>query len=59
MQFKGHSTIQALLDFNSKFNAMTQVYTAVLELRICPTNVSAHKIDRLMLLTHGMILAIF
>ena len=41
VQFKGHTTVQALLDSGSKVNAMTPAYAAVLELRIRSTIVAA------------------
>ena len=59
MQFKGHTTIQALLDSGSEVNAITLAYVAVVGLGIRSIDVGAQKIDRLILLTHGMVLAIF
>ena len=59
VQFKGYSTIQALLDSGSKVNAMTPVNTTVLGLLVCLTNVAAQKIDGSTLSTHGMMLASF
>ena len=59
MQFKGYTTVQALLDSGSKVNVMTSAYMAVLGLRVCFTDVRAQKIDGSMLLTYGKVLAIF
>ena len=41
VQFKGHITIQALLDFGGKVNAMTLAYTAILGLRVYFNDVKA------------------
>ena len=57
MQFKGYSTVQALLDSGSEVNAMTPAYAAVLELRVYSTNIKVQKIDRSILLTNSMVLA--
>lgn len=38
---------------------MTLVYTAVLGLRNCLTNIGTQKIDKSMLLTYGIVLANF
>ena len=59
VQFKGHTTIQALINSSSKVYPMTPAYTAVLELCVCPTDVEAQKIDGSTLLTHGMVLITF
>ena len=59
VQFKGHTTVQALLDSGSEVNVMTSAYVAVLGLRVCSTDVWAQKIDGSMLSTHGMVLATF
>lgn len=56
---KSNTRIQALLDFISKFNAMSLAYAAVLKPCICLINVGTPKIDRSMLSTHGMVLANF
>ena len=59
VQFKGHTTVKALLDSGSEVNAMTPAYAAVLGLRVRPTDVGAQKIDGSTLSTHGMVLATF
>lgn len=59
VQFKGHLIVQALLDSNSKVNAMTPAYVAVLRLRVCPTDIGAQKINRSTLSIHSIVLAIF
>ena len=59
MQFKGHTIVQALLDSGSEVNAITPAYAAVLGLLVCPIDIGAQKINRSMLSTQGMVLAIF
>lgn len=38
---KGHTKVQALINFDSKVNAIIPAYAAVLGLRICLTDVRA------------------
>lgn len=56
---KGHIEVQVLINSDSKVNAMTSIYTTVLWLRVCPTDVGPLKIDKSMLLTYSIVLANF
>lgn len=47
------------MDSGGKINAITPVYTAVLGLYVCFTNIEAQKIDRSILLTYDIVLANF
>ncbi len=49
----------ALIDSDSKVNAITPSFAAKLGLRPGPTNVGAQKIDGLPLETYGIVLARF
>lgn len=51
--------IRALMDSSSKVNAMTLGYALKLGLKICHTDIRAHKIDSSLLKTFGMVLASF
>lgn len=59
MKFKGNTKMQALINSNSKVNVIIFAYAAVLELRICLTDVGAYKIDGFTFSTYSMVLAIF
>ena len=50
------ATIQALIDSNSKVNAMTPAYAKQLGLQIWRTDVGAQKIDVSLLKTFGMVI---
>ena len=51
--------VLALLDFESKVNAMTPAYAAYLGLKVRVTNVGVQKIDGSLLATYGMVIAAF
>ncbi len=50
---------EALLDSESKVNAISQAFIQQLSLKICKTNVRAQKIDGTTLETYGMIVSTF
>ncbi len=50
---------EALLDSESKVNAMSQAFAQQLGLKICKTNVGAQKIDGTILETYGMVVSTF
>lgn len=56
---KNINEIQALINFGSKVNVMTPIYTSKLGLQIRQTNVKAQKIDSSTLETLKMVLASF
>lgn len=56
---KSYTKVQVLIDSNNKINIITSIYAAILELRICSTNIGAQKIDKFTLSTYGMTLANF
>ncbi len=51
--------IKALLDSESKVNAMSQAFAQQLGLKICKTNVGALKIDSTTLETYKMVISTF
>ena len=53
------ATIQALIDFGSKVNAMILAYVAKLGLKVCSTNVGAQKIDNSLFIIFEMVIAGF
>ena len=57
--WKDKVTIWALIDSGSEINAMTLVYVKQLGLWTRKTDVGAQKIDGLLLVTYGMIIATF
>ena len=61
VQFKDTSEaqVQALIDSESKLNAIHRKFAKQLGLPIWPTNVGAHKIDSTTLDTYGMVVAAF
>ena len=61
MQFRKdkRATIWALIDLNSKVNAITLVYIKQLGLQVRKTDVEAQKIDSSLLRTFGLVIAGF
>lgn len=51
--------VRALIDSGSEVNAITPTYASKLGLRVCHTDVGAHKIDGSTFETFGMVLANF
>ena len=51
--------IEALLDFESDINVMSQAFAQQLGLKICKTNIEAQKIDGITLEIYGMVVSIF
>ena len=58
VQFKKNE-VRALIDSDSKVNAMTPGYASKLGLKICHTNVGAQKIGGSTLVTFGIVLTSF
>lgn len=56
---KGHTEVQALIDFDNKVNIMTLAYATILRLYICPTDIETQKIDGFTLSTYDIILVNF
>ena len=56
---KNKETVQALINSDSKVNAMTLAYAAVLGLKVCSIAVEALKIDGSFFMTFSMVIASF
>lgn len=56
---KDQSDIKALIDFRSKVNTMTPVYTLKLGFSIQKTDVQVQKIDGSVTITYGMVIIVF
>ena len=53
------ATIQALINSGNEINMMALAYAAKLDLKVCPTNLGAQKIDGLLLWAFEIVIASF
>ena len=51
--------VQTLFDLDTEDNAMTPAFVLKLDIKVCPTNVWAQKIDCFTLTTYRIVIAIF